>query len=214
MKTLQTLALVALALVSGAAAADGDNVVKVGITYYDTHSKTNGISGIGVPPGADVDVDSATTAIFVYERLLTPISPNLGIEFVLGIPPTLKAHGTGSVAFLGEVLSAKNITPTLLLNYHFFGPDTALRPYLGIGINYTHFSDIKSSLAPDVQMGDSTGLALQAGVNYAINKQWGVFASVAKVDVKSKVVATGATVLTTTVDFRPIVYSAGVSYQF
>ncbi|HEX4233804.1 MAG TPA: OmpW family outer membrane protein [Caldimonas sp.] len=214
MKTLPTLALVALALASGAAVADGDNVVKVGITRYDSHAKTDGITGIGVPPGADVDVDAATTAIFVYERLLTPISPNLGLEFVLGVPPTLKAHGTGSVAFLGEVLSAKNLAPTLLLNYHFFGPDTTLRPYLGIGVNYTHFSDIKSSLATDVQMGNSTGLALQAGVNYAINKQVGLFASVAKVNVKSKVVASGATVLTTTVDFRPIVYSAGVSYQF
>ena len=42
----------------------------------------------------------------------------------------------------------------------------------------------------------------------------GLFASIARLDVKSKVVATGATVLTTTVDFRPLVYSAGVSYQF
>ena len=63
-------------------------------------------------------------------------------------------------------------------------------------------------------MGSSTGLALQAGLNYAITKEWGLFASVAKLDVKSKVVASGATVLTTTVDFRPIVYSAGVEYHF
>jgi outer membrane protein len=214
MKTLSTLAFVALALASGSAVADGDNVVKVGVTRYDTHSKTDGISGIGVPPGADADVDSATTVIFVYERLLTPLSPNLGLEFVIGIPPTLHAHGTGSVAFLGEVLSAKIIAPTLLLNYHFFGSDTAFRPYLGIGVNYTHYTDIKSSLASDVQMGNSTGLALQGGVNYAINKQFGLFASVAKVNVKSKVVAAGPTVITTTVDFRPIVWSAGVSYQF
>ncbi|MDQ2924058.1 MAG: OmpW family protein, partial [Acidobacteriota bacterium] len=80
--------------------------------------------------------------------------------------------------------------------------------------NYTRFTGIRSSLAPDVKMGTSTGLALQAGVNYALTKEWGLFASVAKLDVKSKVVASGATVLTTTVDFRPIVYSAGISYQF
>ena len=102
----------------------------------------------------------------------------------------------------------------MLLNYHFFGPDTALRPYLGAGINYTRFTDVKSSLAPNVQMGSSTGLALQAGINYALTKDVGLFASIAKINVKSKVVATGATVLQTTVDFRPIVYSAGVSYQF
>jgi outer membrane protein len=102
----------------------------------------------------------------------------------------------------------------LFLNYHFFAPSDALRPYLGAGINYTRFTDVNSSIAPQVSMGSSTGLALQAGINYALNKDFGLFASIAKLDVKSKVVATGATVLTTTVDFRPIVYSAGVSYQF
>jgi outer membrane protein len=215
MKTRHSVAFAALALACGVAAADGDNVVKVGISRYQTHSRTDGISGIGVPPGADASVSGATTVIFVYERLLTPISPNLGVEFVLGVPPRLHARATGSVAFLGDdVLSAKNVAPTLLLNYHFFGPETRLRPYIGVGVNYTRFTSIRSSLAPDVEMGSSTGLAVQAGANYAITKDFGLFASVAKVNVKSKVVAAGATVLTTTVDFRPIVYSAGISYNF
>ena len=212
MKTVSSLAFATLALACSAVWADGDNVAKLGVTYYQTHSKTNGITGIGVPPGADAEVGNATTVIFVYERLFTP---NVGLEFVLGIPPRLSAKATGSVAFLGDnVLSAKNVAPTVLLNYHFFGPDTALRPYLGAGINYTKFTDVQSSLAPDVQMSSSTGLALQAGLNYAITKDVGLFASVAKINVKSKVVATGSTVLQTTVDFRPIVFSAGVSYQF
>jgi outer membrane protein len=215
MKTRHSVAFAALALACGVAAADGDNVLKVGISRYQTHSRTDGISGIGVPPGADASVSGATTVIFVYERLLTPISPNLGVEFVLGVPPRLHARATGSVAFLGDdVLSAKNVAPTLLLNYHFFGPETRLRPYVGVGVNYTRFTSIRSSLAPDVEMGSSTGLAVQAGANYAITKDFGLFASVAKVNVKGKVVAAGATVLTTTVDFRPIVYSAGISYNF
>jgi len=193
------------------AQSQGANVVKLGITEYTTHESTTGISGVGVPPGADADIGNATTVIFVYERLFTP---NVGLEFVIGLPPTLKAHGSGSVAFLGEVLSVRNVSPTLLLNYHFLSPSDALRPYVGAGINYTRFTSISSSLAPDVKMSDSTGLAVQAGINYAITKDIGLFASVAKLNVKSKVVASGATVLTTTVDFRPIVYSAGVSYQF
>jgi outer membrane protein len=212
MKTTCSLALAAALVLTAFAAQAQDNVVKVGVTRYDPHSRTNGISGIGVPPGADAEVQSATTVIFVYERLFTP---NVGLEFVLGVPPKIKAKATGTVAFLGDdVLSARNVAPTLLLNYHFFTPGDALRPYLGAGINYTRFTDVKSSLAPDVKMGSSTGLALQAGLNYAITKDWGLFASIAKINVKSKVVAVGPTVLTTTVDFRPLVYSAGVSYQF
>ena len=41
-----------------------------------------------------------------------------------------------------------------------------------------------------------------------------VFASVAALKVKTNVVASGATVLQTTIDFRPIVYSVGVGYRF
>ena len=212
MITTRSLAIAFLLGFAGLSAQAQDNVVKIGITRYDTHSKTNGISGIGVPAGADAEVGDATTVIFVYERLFTP---QIGLEFVLGVPPRLKAKATGSVAFLGDdVLSTKNVAPTLLLNYHFFEPGERFRPYVGAGINYTRFTNAKSSLAPDVELGSSTGLALQAGVNYAVNKDWGLFASIAKINVKSKVVATGATVLTTTVDFRPLVYSAGVSYQF
>ncbi|MEO8526462.1 MAG: OmpW family outer membrane protein [Caldimonas sp.] len=215
MKTVFTLAAAALTLASGPALADGDNVVKLGVTRYQPHSRTNGISGIGVPAGADVDVGGATTVIFVYERMLTPLAPNVGVEFVVGLPPRLHAKATGSVAFLGDdVLSAKNVAPTLLFNYHFFGPDTVFRPYVGAGINYTRFASVRSSLATDVKLGDSMGLALQAGVSYAINKDVGLFASVARLHVASKVVASGATVLTTTVNYRPVVYSTGVYFQF
>jgi outer membrane protein len=207
------LRFIAIGLVLGAGASQAqDNIVKAGVSYYQTHSKTDGISGIGVPPGADAEVDSATTVIFVYERLFTP---SLGVEFVLGVPPKIKAKATGTIAFLGDdILSARNVAPTLFVNYHFFGANDALRPYLGAGVNYTRFTNVKSNLAPDVKMGSSTGLALQAGVNYAINKDWGLFTSIAKINVKSKIVAVGSTVLTTTVDFRPIVYTAGVFVQF
>ena len=63
-------------------------------------------------------------------------------------------------------------------------------------------------------MREAEDQTVQAGVDYFFNKQWGLFASVAAVKVKSDLVATGSTVLTTTIDFRPLVYSAGVSYRF
>lgn len=193
-------------------APSADNVFKIGGTRYDAHSSTNGISGIGVPAGADAKVGDATTVIFVYERMVTP---NVGVEFVLGVPPTIRAKATGSVAFLGDdVLSAKNVAPTLFVNYHFFSPSDTWRPYLGAGINYTRFTNVKSKLATDVKLGDSYGWAVNGGMNYAISKDWGLFASVARIDVKSKLVAAGSTVLTTTIDFKPWVYSFGGYWQF
>lgn len=204
--------LVAMATLAGACAAQAQvNVVKLGLTRYDTHARTSGIKGIGVPAGADAAVGDATTMIAVYERLL---SPNMGVELVLGVPPKISSRATGSVAFLGEVLTARNVAPTLLFNYHFGDSGSKIRPYVGAGLNWTRFVDVKSTLAPDVEMSDSYGWAVQGGVSVAFDKQWGMFASVATLKVKSDLVASGSTVLTTTIDFRPVVYSAGVSYRF
>lgn len=209
-KTHVIAALLGATLIGSAAQAQL-NTFKLGITRYDTHSKTTGVVGIGVPPGADASTGDGTTVIGVYERRITP---NLGIELVLGVPPKITAQATGTVAFLGEVLSARNAAPTVLLNYHFGAETDALRPYVGAGINYTRFTSIKSKLAPSVQMSDSVGLALQVGADYWFSKQWGLFASVAAVQVKSDLVAAGSTVIQTTIDFRPIVYSAGLNYRF
>ena len=210
--SLPTLSLLGAALLAGGAAQAADNVVKASVSYYDTTGSSDGLSGVGVPPGADATINGAWTAIFTYERMFTP---NIGLEFVIGIPPTTTANAAGSVAFLGDdILSAKAVAPTLLLNYHFGTPEDKWRPYLGIGINYTKFTDIKSSLGWSVQMGDSWGWAAQGGIAYAIDANWGLYASVGYADVKSNVVATSATVLTTTVDFKPFVYSFGISYGF
>ena len=51
-------------------------------------------------------------------------------------------------------------------------------------------------------------------VNYAVTKDWGLFASIAYVDVKSKVVVSGPNVLTTKIDYRPLVYSIGGYWLF
>lgn len=189
------------------------NIVKGGAIFYQTHSETNGISGIGIPPGADAETGDAWTVLLAYERLLTP---NIGVELVLGWPPTISAKATGSVAFLGDnVLEAKNVAPTLIFNYHFGNEGDRFRPYVGVGVNYTYFSDIKTSLPVNsVEMSDSWGWAVQAGLDYQLTPQWGLFASIARVDVKSDLVAVGSTVLKTTIDFKPVTYAFGVSYRF
>lgn len=203
-------ATAALTLGCGAAQAQ-ETIFKLGLTRYDTHSKTDGVYGIGVPSGADATTGDATTAIIVVQRMF---NANVGAELVLGIPPKIDGNAAGSMAFLGKVFSARSVSPTLLLNYRFGVPGDKWRPYVGAGVNFTRFTDIRSSIAPDVRMSDSWGPALQAGVDYAIDGKWGLFASVAALKVKSDLMAIGTTVLTTTIDFRPLVYSAGVTYRY
>lgn len=216
-------AVAALATVlAGGAACAQDNVFKFGAIRYTTHSSSTGLST--TPPifatPADAETGDATTAIFVYERSLTP---NIGAEFVIGIPPRIKAKGTGAAAVLGdEVLSAKNVSPTFLVNYYFGAPDARLRPYLGAGLNYTRFVGIRSSLPTSkLQMSDSVGWALQGGLSYSLSQQWGLFATITRLDTKTDVEAV-ATVpgvpipvaVKTTIDLRPVTYAMGVWYRF
>ncbi len=204
--------LMVAALVAAQAPAQAQSqTVKAGVIRYDVHSKTNGVTGVGIPPGADAEVGGATTVFASYE---IELKPNVGVELVLGVPPKITAKATGSVAFLGEVLTARNVAPTLLVNYHFGDQDATLRPYVGLGLNYTRFSDVKTQYAWDVKLRDSVGLAAQVGADYKLGKHWGLFGSVARVDVKSKLVATGATVLESTIDFRPWTYAFGAYCHF
>lgn len=101
-------------------------------------------------------------------------------------------------------------------------PPTRLRAYGGAGVNYTKFIGVRSSLPTSMlDMGDSVGWASRAGLNYAFRKDWGLFASVTRLDVKTDVdaIATIAGVpvpveIKTTVYLRPITCSLGLWYGF
>lgn len=210
-KTIRNLTLLSAAtLLAGSALAQA-HTFKLGAIHHQTNAKTNGLTGLGVPAGADITVNSATTALFAYER---EIAPNMGLELVLGLPPTLKAKASGTASFLGDVLSAKSVAPTLFLNYHFGAADSQLRPYLGVGVNYTRFTGANSPYGWQISLSDSLGLAAQAGVNVSLGKQWGLFASIGAAQVKTDMVAVGASVLRSSIDLQPVTYSAGVAYKF
>ena len=190
-----------------------DNIFKVGAIRYTTNSKTNGIQGVGVPPGADAETGDATTLLLTYERALTP---NIGVELVIGVPPKISAKATGTVAFLGDdVLSAKNVAPTLLVNYHFGAPGDAWRPYVGAGINYTKFveREVQARARRGDERLDRPGRAGSASTTP--RPRTGACSPASpRCRRKSKLVAAGTTVLTTEIDFRPTTYSFGVSYRF
>ena len=208
---LRFLALAALFACGAAQAQFQGWTAKAGVIRYAPDSRTSGVTGVGIPAGADADVGAANTLLLAFEY---DLGHDLGVELVLGVPPTIKATATGSVAFLGEVLSAKNVAPTLLFNYHFGSAGSMFRPYVGLGLNYTKFIDVKSPYGWEVDIEDSLGWAAHVGANLALGKDWGLFASYGRAKVKSDLVAVGATVIRTTIDFRPSTYTVGAYFSF
>jgi outer membrane protein len=137
----------------------------------DESSSTVRASGAGIA-GSGVGVDSDTVPEIDFTYML---QRNWGLELILGTSRH-DVNGTGSIAPLGNIIDAKVLPPTLTLQYH-FAPSSNIRPYAGAGINYTYFYDESVTGGLDasgakVNIDDSWGLALQAGVDIDMSKDW------------------------------------------
>lgn len=213
MKTA-TLVLCAAALACGVAQAqEKRNTVYLGVVFNNLGDATvDGPTGPGVPPLASLKIGSATALLLNYEFFLTP---NVGLELATGIGGSTTVEAAGSIADRGRLFKADQFTATAFVNYHFFEPGNALRPFLGIGLNRTNFSGIKSYAGQEVQMSNSWGAALQGGARYAIDANWSLLGSIGLAWVRSDLSLSDATgTQLAKVDFRPAVLSLAVGYSF
>ncbi len=132
-------------------------------------------------------------------------SPNVAAELILTVPQkhTLKVGAT-------EQGTLRHLPPTLTLQYHFTGTP-GVKPYLGAGVNYTRFSDVQTGAASIDK--SSTGVALQAGIDFAIDKKWSLNFDVKKVNIKTDVFLAG---VQQPGEFKinPTLVGIGLGYRF
>lgn len=195
--------LIAAALATGAfavQAAESPLMMRVRAVNLDSANKDSTGLGLTVNNKVIPEVD------FTYF-----LSPNLAAELILTYPQkhTLSSNGT-------EIGTLKHLPPTLSLQYH-FAPNDAFRPYVGVGLNYTIFSDVKfisavdTALSPSVKH-TSTGLGFQVGFDYEISKNLYLNVDIKKVKIGTKVYSKGTEVGTFKVD--PLLIGVGVGFHF
>jgi outer membrane protein len=218
----------ALALAASGAFADqaGPNDVRLGMYFVHYEADASDISGPYAPPGLNVHLDNVETLYVAYVRSL---SSHIDAELAFGYPPLTKTEGRGpatlgSVPYNGQVIStARWVAPTLLLEYVFGSPSSRLRPYVGVGVNYTKFVNRQSTAAGNAASGGPTSISLTAsvgpaataGLSYEITDRWHVYASYSVAQVNSKLTADTAGILRTSeIHFWPntLVISAGYSF--
>lgn len=195
------LALAALGLLAGQAMAqESPWLVRARVVNIDTANKSSGPVGAG-------------DAIHVSDKTIPELdisyffTPNIAAELILTYPQkhTVR-HET-----LGRLGTFKHLPPTLSLQYH-FTPKSTFSPYVGAGVNYTRISSVKLlGGAADLE-NDSFGLALQAGFDYKLDKNWSINFDVKKVQIRSDVTLGGAKVAKVKVD--PLLIGVGVGYRF
>jgi outer membrane protein len=110
-----------------------------------------------------------------------------------------------------DIGSFKHIPPTLLAQYHFM-PVASFDPYVVAGINYTNISRVKLLNGAGTLEHSSVGLALQAGIDYKIDRKWSVNFDVKKVQIRSDAFISGTKVSAVKVD--PLMIGVGLAYRF
>lgn len=166
------------------------------------------------PIGGSVDID---TSIVPELDITYFFTDRLAVELILGVTPhdvTAVNTALGDVD-LGDVWL---LPPTLTLQYH-FNPDGQVRPYVGAGVNFTHFfnADLPSgSPLTSISYDNSVGFALQAGVDYALTERWFLNFDVKKVWINTDVtIDAGALgIVNADVDIDPWIVGVGFGWRY
>ncbi|MHB0774477.1 OmpW/AlkL family protein [Halomonas sp. WWR20] len=177
----------------------GDIFTRVGVAKVSPKSDNGTLNG-----GIDVDVqDDRGFAITFGYRFLD----KLGVELLAA------DRFEHDIELNGDTLaSTKHLPPTLTLQYYpLGGTQSRVQPYVGAGINYTHFSDDKSALG-NLELDDSWGAAGQVGVDLLINEHWALNAAAWYLDIDTDASLDGNDL--GTVDIDPVVVMGALSFRF
>lgn len=205
--TIAAALLAALAAAPFQASAEkGDWLVRFGAVNVSPDDSSTGLSGVG--PTATVGVDGNAQAFVNFSYM---IESNIAVEVLAATPFSHDINGTGALAALGKVGETKQLPPTVSIQYH-FKPSPGVRPYVGAGLNYTTFFEEKATNGiSTLELDDSWGLAVQAGIDIDINKDWFFNADIRYINIET----TATTDLgTADVEINPTVLSLGVGTRF
>lgn len=198
----RTLLAAALALGFVANAQAQDWFVRFGSTTIDPKNNNGSL----VNNALDVNVKSKTT---LGATLGYHYTPNWALELLVSTPFKHSVQLNGDKA-----LSFEHLPPTLSLQYYFL-PDSKVNPFLGLGANYTLTFNEKERgplAGTNTKLGNSFGIATQAGVVFKIADKWDVVADIRWMDIDASVKVDGTKVGTTHVD--PLLYGLHLGYRF
>ena len=209
-----------------------------GVVQPKSNSYSETLPDDPVDPSGTIgfEVDEATSLVLNGTYMFTQ---NWGFDVLLAWPfehdinmnvdvvdPVL-----GPIQGSFQIAETKQLPPTFSVQYHFL-PDSTFQPYVGLGFNWTSFSDTKfvEGLAvplqdigfSDISIDDSYGVAAQVGGDWTFGDHWALNFDVRWIDMATDVtitttdIADPAAIETSTAEFTldPWVYSINIGYHF
>jgi len=172
------------------------------VNGQDKEEKTNDfkrwqvrLRGVGVVPvesakvgviGGDVAISNALIPELDFTYFFTK---NIAAELILG---TTKhdVQAVNTAAGNVDLGSVYLLPPTLTAQYHFCAEkEGVFKPYIGAGLNYTLFYNVKSGAVADVKYDNALGYAAQVGFDLMIDDTYFI-----NVDAKRLFLSTDVTV--------------------
>lgn len=149
------------------------------------------------------------------------VTDNIGVELLAATPFRHKVSLNGA-AVNGNIATVRDLPPSLMTQYYFGDKQDKLRPYLGLGVNYTTFFDEKfndngkEAGLSNLSLKDSWGVAAQAGLDYNLDAHWMLNMSVWWMNIETKTRFDDANGNHHSIDTRldPWVFMFGAGYRF
>lgn len=201
----------ALAADDGNRVKAGDVLVRVGAAGVYPNDDSDNLKGL--PNGYEVGVGNAWSAGLTVSYMATD---NIGVGLLAAWPFKHDIRGEKDISSLGDIGSTKQLPPTLTLQYHFPLLET-VKPYVGVGLNYTWFFDTDGKgPVTDLDLDNSWGWAVEAGVDVTLYNNWFFNVSGWYIDIDTKADATIANTTKTSVDvdIDPWVVMVGFGRRF
>ena len=198
-----------LGMTPAAAYDKGTFVARAGAAGVYPTDDSEDLSGLG-----RVEADDAWSLGLTFTYMATD---NVGFGLLAAWPFEHDIEGSdGALDAAGDVAETKHLPPTVTLQYHFDTPSKKIHPWLGAGINYTYFfdEDTKGILeGTDIDIDNSWGWALEAGLDYELTDDWTIGAQVFYINIETQadIEALGKQY---DVDINPWVYMVSVGRKF
>jgi outer membrane protein len=202
MKKSLKLIVAVLGLVgANAMAQESPWLVRARAVHIDPANQSSPVGGTGAADRLHVSSKTIPEVDISYF-----VTPNISAELILTYPQKHDVTLDGA-----KIGTFKHLPPTLTAQYHFL-PGAAINPYVGAGVNYTLLSSVNLLNGAGRLEHDSVGLALQAGVDFKLDKNWSINLDVKRVQIRSDVFISGARASDVKVD--PLLVGVGVGYRF
>ena len=136
------------------------------------------------------------------------INKNVAVELILTVP---QKQTVNSSALGTDIGTFKHLPPVITLQYH-FDTVSGIKPYVGAGVNYTQITQVNLLDGGANINSNSWGGALQAGVDFPIDKNLSFNIDIKKVSLKTDVFVGGANKGVLKED--PTLIGVGLGYRF